>query len=71
MNLGEYPPEIARARVLSTKEAAKFCGFDVQMWRRMLAENNVPRPIKLSERKLGWRVGDLVDFVNRRAEDAA
>ena len=71
MNLNDLPAEIARSRVLSTRDAAEFCGYDVQAWRRMLHEGTIPTPIQLSERKRGWRVGDLVDFVNRRAAEAA
>ena len=70
MNLNELPAELARSRVLCTKDAATYCGLDVQMWRRMMKAGSIPQPLKLSERKFGWRLGDLQAWIDRQAEAA-
>ena len=67
MNLEHLPSDIARHRVLDTAEAAAFCRISVPHWRRLYRTGRVPRPIKLSERKLGWRAGDLVDWLESRS----
>src|SRR4051812_21196490 len=61
------PPEIARSRILSSAEAARFWGVSLPHWRRLYRARHVPAPIRLSERKLGWRVGDLIDALAERA----
>ncbi len=61
------PPELARSRVLDSAQAARFWGVSLPHWRRMYRLGQVPKPIKLSARKLGWRVGDLIDALAARA----
>ncbi|MFC1455391.1 helix-turn-helix transcriptional regulator [Microvirga arabica] len=61
------PPELARNRVLDSAQAAAFWGVSLPHWRRMYRLDQVPKPIKLSVRKLGWRVGDLVDALAARS----
>jgi predicted DNA-binding transcriptional regulator AlpA len=70
-NRSILPPDIARHRVLGTAEAAALCNISVPHWRRLYRTGKVPAPIKLSERKLGWRVGDLVEWLNSRVGEAA
>jgi predicted DNA-binding transcriptional regulator AlpA len=65
--LDTLPADLARYKVLSTAEAAAFCNFSVPHWRRLYRSKDVPSPIKLSARKLGWRVGDLVAWLAQRA----
>src|SRR5215208_7771238 len=57
------PPELARSRVFETAEAAAFCGFSVAHWRRLNRSGKIPKPVPLSTRKLGWRAGDLIDWL--------
>ncbi len=64
--LDHLPTDIARHRVLDTFEAAALCGFSVAHWRRLYRSGKVPAPMKLSERKLGWRGGDLVEWLASR-----
>ncbi|WP_152044878.1 helix-turn-helix transcriptional regulator [Aureimonas psammosilenae] len=58
------PADMARNRVVGSKEAATFLNVSLPHFRRLYQTGKVPAPIKISERKLGWRVGVLVDFVN-------
>ncbi len=60
------PDGIARQRVLNTSEAAAFLNFSVPHFRRLYRSGVVPAPIQLGLRKLGWRTGDLIDWVATR-----
>ncbi|GJD78833.1 helix-turn-helix transcriptional regulator [Methylobacterium gregans] len=54
--------------MLTTKDAAAFIGLSVPTFRRMKDRRVIPAAIQLSERRLGWRVGDLWDWLDGRAE---
>ena len=64
------PPsaEIERNRILDAAQAADFWGVSLPHWRRLYQRHKVPAPIKIGERKLGWRVRDLVDGLAARIE---
>lgn len=65
--LDRLPPEIARKRVLPTELAAEFCGQTVWNWRKLRASNKLPNAIRLGGKRLGWRVGDLIDWLDQQA----
>ena len=65
-NLEDLPPELARHRILNSSDAAKFYGVSLPQWRLLYKKNAVPAPIRLSERCIGWRVGDLIDALEAR-----
>jgi predicted DNA-binding transcriptional regulator AlpA len=58
--------DISRHKVLNTAEAAGFLNFSIPHFRRLYRSGGVPAPLKLSTRKLGWRAGDLVDWLAAR-----
>jgi predicted DNA-binding transcriptional regulator AlpA len=68
--LQALPPELIRSRIFETAEAASFCGFSVPHWRRLYRSRKVPKPIQLSTRKLGWRAGDLIDWLQTRLDSS-
>ena len=63
MPLDPVPAEYARNRVLDSQQAADFLGISLPHFRRMYRLGRVPRPIKITDRKLGWPFGVLNDFV--------
>lgn len=65
--VSSLPPELARSRIFDAIEAAKFWGVSLPHWRRLYRLGQVPKPIKLSARRLGWRVGDLIDALAARS----
>lgn len=65
--LNNLPPEAARSRILESDASAAFWGVSLPHWRRLYRAGKVPAPVKIGERKLGWRLGDLVDGLARRA----
>jgi predicted DNA-binding transcriptional regulator AlpA len=51
---------------LNSAEAAAFLNFSVPHFRRLYRDGRVPPPIQLSSRKLGWKTGDLIDWIASR-----
>jgi len=68
--LDGLPIEAARRQVLDTVEAAAFCKVSVPHWRRLYLAGEVPKPLRLGARKYGWRLGDLIDFIDKCAAEA-
>ncbi|QEL21696.1 hypothetical protein FQV39_03200 [Bosea sp. F3-2] len=65
--LDRLPAEIARKRVLPSETAAEFCGQTIENWRKLRQQGKLPAPITLGGKKLGWRIGDLIDFIDAKA----
>ena len=65
------PPQLEAARVVSAAQAAAYWGVSLPHWRRLYRAGRVPRPLKIGERKLGWRSRDLIDGLNERASAIA
>lgn len=68
--INSLPADLARHRVLNTAKAAAFVSLSVPHFRRLYRSSGVPAPIKLSTRRLGWRAGDLIDWIASRSEVA-
>ena len=66
--LANLPSDLGRDRIFSTAASAAFWGVSVPHWRRMYRDGKVPRPIKIGERKLGWRLGTLIDGLKAREQ---
>lgn len=62
----QFPAEIARKRVLPTEKAAEFCGQSLANWRKLRTEKKLPQAIRVGGKKLGWRVGDLIDWLDQK-----
>ena len=58
--------EVAMNRIVGAADAAKFCNISLAHWRRLYRAKKVPAPIRLGERKLGWRLGTLIEFNSKR-----
>ena len=69
--LNALPNDLGRNRILNAEVAAAFWGVSVPHWRRLYRAGKVPRPIKVGERKLGWRIGVLTDALEARECAAA
>jgi len=61
--LANLPSELNRERLLDTEQTAEFLGMSIPHLRRLYRAHKVPPPIKIGERKYGWRLGALIDFV--------
>jgi prophage regulatory protein len=69
--LSNLPPDLGRNRVLDAAAASAFWGVSVPHWRRLYRAGKVPQPLKVGERKLGWRIGVLVDALAARDAQTA
>lgn len=65
-NLSTLPPEIARNRILNTAQAAAFLSLSIPHFRRLYRSGAIPAPIHLTVRRLGWRAGTLIDWLEER-----
>lgn len=65
------PTDLGRSRVLDAKAAAAYWGVSLPHWRRQYRAGKVPAPIRVGERKLGWRIGDLADGLAARLYEPA
>jgi predicted DNA-binding transcriptional regulator AlpA len=66
--LDNLPAELARHRILSTKETCTFVGLSVAEWRILRNRGQAPAPILIGMKKHGWRCGDLIDWISSRAQ---
>jgi predicted DNA-binding transcriptional regulator AlpA len=68
--LDALPTEIARHRLLSTRDTCDFIGVSIAEWRRMRRDGEVPPPIMIGSRKQAWRLGDIPDWIaSRQSQD--
>jgi len=65
--LADLPPELAGHRVLDAAQSATFVGLSVSHWRRIVRAKRAPQPVQLTERRIGWRAGDLVAWLAPKA----
>jgi predicted DNA-binding transcriptional regulator AlpA len=65
-NFDSLPVDISRHRVLSAAESAAFLNLSIPHFRRLYRSGDVPAPIKLSARRLGWRVSTLIEWLDAR-----
>lgn len=69
--IDKLTPDMARYRVLDSAEAAEFWGVSLSHWRRLYRNEKVPKPMRVADRKLGWRFGSLIDALEARSKEAA
>ena len=70
-SLNSFPPDLTRNRILDSGQASEFWGVSTAHWRRLYRAGKVPPPIRVGDRKYGWRIGDLVDALAERAREGA
>ena len=63
----ELPLEIAQQRVLNERAAAEFIGLSHVTLERMRKLGDAPKHLVLSPRRLGYRVADLLKWLDERA----
>jgi predicted DNA-binding transcriptional regulator AlpA len=68
--LANIPSDLNRERLLDSAQTAEFLGMSIPHLRRLYRARKVPAPIKIGDRKYGWPLGSLIDFVTAKAGDA-
>lgn len=54
-------------KILTTEEAAKYCGYSTSRWRYLYGSGLAPAPLKLSARKNGWKIETLEAWLDSKA----
>jgi predicted DNA-binding transcriptional regulator AlpA len=62
---------VERHRVISETQAAELAGVSLVHFRRLRRQNKGPRFVRLGERRLGYRLGDVIDWIDEHLSDAA
>jgi predicted DNA-binding transcriptional regulator AlpA len=70
-DFSDVPETLARRRVLRTQRAAAFLGISVPTLQRKRKRGELPRPVQLGPRSLGWTLGALIDYLDSEATKAA
>lgn len=65
------PNGLEHQRVLNAQQTAKLFGLSTMTIRRLYWAGKLPPAIRLSQRRLGWRVGDLLQHLANGGVDAA
>jgi len=68
--LENLPSDLGRNQILPTEPALKFVGSSPANWRRLRAAKIAPEPVKIGVKKHGYRLGDLIDYLERRKQAA-
>jgi predicted DNA-binding transcriptional regulator AlpA len=57
------PESLNAERILSAAQAAQLYGVSIATFRRLKSAGKLPPAIQLSERRIGWRVRDLIERI--------
>jgi predicted DNA-binding transcriptional regulator AlpA len=60
----ELPDSLTPERILSAAQAAQFIGLSRPTLNRMRRAGKLPPAIQISDRRIGWRVRDLVAYLS-------
>lgn len=69
--IAELPAVIAADALLNAAQAARFLSVSTIHFRRLVRRGAAPRPIRISERRFGWRARDLILWLESRATVAS
>ncbi|MBY0313711.1 MAG: helix-turn-helix domain-containing protein [Phycisphaerales bacterium] len=66
--MDEIRNRMADVAVVSVREVAELLGINVRTVWRMAQRVEIPAPIRLGERVVRWRLSDLREHFDRKAE---
>jgi predicted DNA-binding transcriptional regulator AlpA len=69
-SLDSLPSDLSRDRLLKSNQTAEFLGISLPHLRRLQRSGAVPRPVRIGLRQYGWRLGELIDFIDKKAASA-
>jgi predicted DNA-binding transcriptional regulator AlpA len=68
INQSAWRAHLEHLRVISRAEAWRLCGLSPDTWHRLEARGETPPITRLSERRLGYRLTDLQQWLDARRE---
>ena len=57
---------VVRTKLLSQKETAKYCNLSISTLKRLRKIDDFPQPVQISERRIGYFLNDIEDWINSR-----
>jgi excisionase family DNA binding protein len=66
--MDEIRNRMADVAVVSVREVAELLGVNARTVWRMAQRGEIPAPIRLGERVVRWRLSDLREHLDRKAE---
>jgi prophage regulatory protein len=63
--------DIKDDRVVREVEAARICGFSIYTLRRRIKDGTGPKRIRLSPKRIGYRLSDLHNWLDSMTEPEA
>jgi predicted DNA-binding transcriptional regulator AlpA len=70
-NSKPLPDFLQQDRILNAHQCAELLGVSIATFRRQYWAGKIPPALRVSDRRLGWRVKDLLDHLASRANAAA
>ncbi len=67
MRQSDLPDMPHDLRVVSESDAAAYCGLSLVHFRRLRRSRQGPKHIRLSVRRIGYRIRDLLHWLDERA----
>jgi len=68
LDIADFPVE---HRVMTEREAARYCSLSVVHFRRLRKSQKGPRFVQLGIRRIGYRVGDLLAWLEKRSSTSS
>jgi predicted DNA-binding transcriptional regulator AlpA len=62
----DIPSHLENDRILSVEQVSTMFGISISTLRRLRRAGRFPLEVKLGERRIGWRAGDLVAAIEAR-----
>jgi hypothetical protein len=63
--LDSLPLELNRERIIDSRESARFVAMSLQHFRRLQRAGKIAPAVRIGDRKLGYRIGDLIDLIRK------
>ncbi len=60
--------QVERAKIINKKQLCEITGLSATTWWRLTRAGLAPGRVKLSAGRVGWRMGDVFDWLSSRTE---
>ena len=57
---------IEESRILRLPEVLRLCGMSKSLLYQMIGEGEFPAPVRIGQRSVGWRYGDVLSWLESR-----
>jgi|TARA_Y100000996_G_scaffold383839_1_gene340106 predicted DNA-binding transcriptional regulator AlpA len=57
-------------RLITKTAASEYLGMGTSLFTKLVSQNKLPQPIRISERRIVWDIQDLDDHIETMKEEA-